>query len=454
LYSEGYSYNTANGNLLTKNGLIYTYDSNHKHAVATLSNGNMYSYDANGNMTQRHVNESGFKDYTLSYDAENHLTNVTGSATAQFTYNGDGQRVKSVENGTTKVYIGNYLEWNASTSTMKKYYYAGSTRVAMREGNVEPLFLLGDHLGSTNKVAFYNGTFRGEQRYKAWGETRFVSGDIPTDFHFTGQREDSYIKLYDYGARWYDPYLSRWAQPDSIIADPFNSLDFDRYQYVRSNPLKYTDTTGHNRDCAVGENCNTSQYYVALIAVLKVQYEPINQFNINPTDDSWDVSCGIVAGHAAGASLDTLMAAANKHGYDINYGIQPSGLVATYKEVYGDENVEAHNEKNPRAGLLHMYQALKAGKVVIVDILVHPDGRGGYLPGPGYFSIAHFAVVLEINLEAGTITLANSLGGDPWVLTFDEFYKVWYNPEQQAKEKPDKPEKYDYWWIAIIPRSN
>jgi YD repeat-containing protein len=63
-------------------------------------------------MTQRHVYESGaWKDYTLSYDAENHLTNVTGSATAQFTYNGDGQRVKSVENGTTKVYIGSYFEW-------------------------------------------------------------------------------------------------------------------------------------------------------------------------------------------------------------------------------------------------------------------------------------------------------------------------------------------------------
>ena len=167
-------------------------------------------------MTQRHVYENGaWKDYTLGCDAENHLTNVSGAATAQFTYNGDGQRVKSVENGTTKVYIGNYVEWNASTSTMKKYYYAGSTRVAMREGSGEPLWLLDDHLGGTNKVANYDGTTHGTQNYKAWGETRFVAGDIPTDFKFTGQREDSYINLYYFGARWYDPSSGRFAQADT-----------------------------------------------------------------------------------------------------------------------------------------------------------------------------------------------------------------------------------------------
>ncbi len=40
-------------------------------------------------------------------------------------------------------------------------------------------------------------------------------------------------------------YLNRWAQPDSIIPDPSNPLDFDRYSYVRNNPVKYTDPSGH-----------------------------------------------------------------------------------------------------------------------------------------------------------------------------------------------------------------
>lgn len=40
-------------------------------------------------------------------------------------------------------------------STVRKYYYAGGVRVAMRTGG-QTCYLLGDHLGSTNVTA--NGT--------------------------------------------------------------------------------------------------------------------------------------------------------------------------------------------------------------------------------------------------------------------------------------------------------
>jgi hypothetical protein len=43
-----------------------------------------------------------------------------------------------------------------------------------------------------------------ELRYKAWGEQRLSSGTMPTTYHYTGQREDSYINLYWYNSRWYD----------------------------------------------------------------------------------------------------------------------------------------------------------------------------------------------------------------------------------------------------------
>jgi hypothetical protein len=47
-----------------------------------------------------------------------------------------------------------------------------------------------------------------------------------------------------YGARWYDSYLNRWIQPDSIIPDPGNSTDLDRYAYARNNPTNYVDPLG------------------------------------------------------------------------------------------------------------------------------------------------------------------------------------------------------------------
>jgi RHS repeat-associated protein len=101
-----------------------------------------------------------------------------------------------------------------------------------------------------------DGTALGSQGYLPWGKVNFTEGTIPTEYTFTGQYSDSCIKLLWYNSRWYDPYLNRWAQPDSIISDPYNSLDYDRYQYVRSNPIKYVDPSGRSVDCALGETCN------------------------------------------------------------------------------------------------------------------------------------------------------------------------------------------------------
>jgi RHS repeat-associated protein len=48
-----------------------------------------------------------------------------------------------------------------------------------------------------------------------------------------------------YNARWYDPYLNRFTQPDTIIPDLSNSQAWDRYAYSLNNPVRYTDQSGH-----------------------------------------------------------------------------------------------------------------------------------------------------------------------------------------------------------------
>ncbi len=114
----------------------------------------------------------------------------------------------------------------------------------MRE-NGTLYYLLGDHLGSTSITANADGGKQAELRYKAYGESRYAWGDTPTSFRFTGQREDDTIGLYFYNARYYDPLLGRFIQADTIVPNPAEPQDLNRYSYVRNNPLRYIDPSGH-----------------------------------------------------------------------------------------------------------------------------------------------------------------------------------------------------------------
>jgi len=42
-----------------------------------------------------------------------------------------------------------------------------------------------------------------------------------------------------------NPSIMQFNQPDSLIPDPYNPLDWNRYAYARYNPVNNTDPTGH-----------------------------------------------------------------------------------------------------------------------------------------------------------------------------------------------------------------
>jgi hypothetical protein len=48
-----------------------------------------------------------------------------------------------------------------------------------------------------------------------------------------------------YNARYYNPVLGRFISADTIVPDPANPQDLNRYSYVNNNPTNYTDPTGH-----------------------------------------------------------------------------------------------------------------------------------------------------------------------------------------------------------------
>ena len=70
----------------------------------------------------------------MTYDAENRLTGVSGNVTASYVYDADGNRVKSVLNGETVIYVGNLYEKKVmgGVTTHIKYDYFGGRRIAVR----------------------------------------------------------------------------------------------------------------------------------------------------------------------------------------------------------------------------------------------------------------------------------------------------------------------------------
>ncbi len=55
-------------------------------------------------------------------------------------------------------------------------------------------------------------------------------------------------------ARYYVPSIGRFASADTIVPDPTNPQSMNRFSYVRNNPLKFIDPTGHY-ECHANNIC-------------------------------------------------------------------------------------------------------------------------------------------------------------------------------------------------------
>ncbi|GER79659.1 conserved hypothetical protein [Candidatus Denitrolinea symbiosum] len=287
-YNETYQYDPATGNLVDKNGLVLDYpepNEAHPHAV-TSAGSNTYSYDQNGNQVTRVI---GGQTVTLGYDAENRMVSVSGTnLAANFTYNGDGQRVKSVVNGETILFAGGHYELNSTTGEVSKYYFAGASRIAVRKYIVPQTttltYLVGDHLGSTSLAVDTSTGDVVQTRYKPWGEVRFTTANttLPTRYTFTGQY--SYVSddatdlgnagfgLMFYNARWYDPAIGRFVSADTIVPGGVQGLD--RYAYVNNSPVNYVDPSGHVV-CTDDGYCggeNNDDYWIKVLAEIQNDY--------------------------------------------------------------------------------------------------------------------------------------------------------------------------------------
>ena len=62
---------------------------------------------------------------------------------------------------------------------------------------------------------------------------------------FTGQEYDPESSLYYYNARYYDPSIGIFTTADTVVPSSTDPMAYNRYMYVRGNPVIYTDPTGN-----------------------------------------------------------------------------------------------------------------------------------------------------------------------------------------------------------------
>jgi RHS repeat-associated protein len=115
-------------------------------------------------------------------------------------------------------------------------------------GTVIPTYIQGDQVASSVATTSSSNVSKSRRHY-AYGRSR--SGAVDTAYGYTSQLQDSATGLYYYNARYYDSRIGYFISPDSIVPDPSNLLDYNRYAYARGNPLKYNDPTGHWIESAV-----------------------------------------------------------------------------------------------------------------------------------------------------------------------------------------------------------
>ncbi|PKO11549.1 MAG: hypothetical protein CVU39_28710, partial [Chloroflexi bacterium HGW-Chloroflexi-10] len=184
-------------------------------------------------------------------------------------------------------------------------------------------------------------------------------------------------------------YLNRFTQPDTIIPNPANSQDWDRYAYARNNPLKYTDPSGH-KPCGDGEayNCSNGKrdHRVSLISpekeFVRKAKSPLHEDD-GPANYSGFGGCNTYTGSCSDgwhSSLDS-------------------------RNVYGDNPLHVNWEGRPiyatESGVVIKVGAADWGNYVMVEHEIQ---------GEKFYSI--YAHLSESSVEEGTVVDSNTQIGE------------------------------------------
>jgi len=214
-----------------------------------------YFWDNNGNLLNDGVN-------TYAYDSANRLTSFNG--TSSYAYNGLGDRLSQTVNGNTTNYT---LDLNAGLTQVlndgTNTYLYGLGRIAQVNTTTE--YFLGDALGSVRQLTDASGEVTLANVYEPYGVLAQTAGSAQTSYGFTGESTDPSGMVY-LRARYYSPSDGRFLTRDTWMGEFNRPLSLNRWNYVHSNPIMFTDPSGHI-------DLSEAQEAFEIVAELKSKYQ-------------------------------------------------------------------------------------------------------------------------------------------------------------------------------------
>jgi RHS repeat-associated protein len=172
------------------------------------------------------------------------VTAVQGAASAAYTYDGNLKRVKSVVGANTVYTVYSraaalvYREAISAATSHTSYIDIGPAGVRIVDG--VPTYTHADSQGSPVAATDASGAVAWRERYTPFGETLDNPAGNAGNKSYTGYLRDAEFALLYAQARYYDPAVGRFLEPDpQREADQINL-----YAYVGNNPTNNTDPTG------------------------------------------------------------------------------------------------------------------------------------------------------------------------------------------------------------------
>jgi len=123
--------------------------------------------------------------------------------------------------------------------------YLNGLRVATLVPSGEVTYYLTDQVDSVKVVVNEQGLPISRTEFQPYGETWFQEGNDNFAPKYNSQELDKESGLYFYNARYYDADVGRFVTADNVIDGEYDTQGWNRYSYVKGNPVGAKDPDGH-----------------------------------------------------------------------------------------------------------------------------------------------------------------------------------------------------------------